>query len=55
MPKGKSAAEVRAELEATLASELVARKFSYKRTDDSQWTLDAQGRARSHVRFGDGV
>jgi hypothetical protein len=39
MPKGKSAAEVKAELEATLASELVARKFSYKRTDDSQWTL----------------
>ena len=39
MPKGKSAAEVKAELEATLASELVARKFSYKRTDDSQWIL----------------
>ena len=39
MPKGKSAAEVRAELEVTLASELVARKFSYKRTDNSQWTL----------------
>jgi len=39
MPKGKSAAEVKAELEATLASELVTRKFSYKRTDDSQWIL----------------
>jgi hypothetical protein len=39
MPKGKSVAEVKAELEDTLASELVARKFSYKRTDDSQWTL----------------
>jgi hypothetical protein len=39
MPKGKSAAEVKAELEVTLASELVARNFSYNRTDDSQWTL----------------
>jgi hypothetical protein len=39
MPKGKSAAEVKAELEVMLASELVARKFSYQRTDDSQWTL----------------
>jgi hypothetical protein len=39
MPKGKSAAQVKAELEATLAAELVARKFSYTRTDDSQWTL----------------
>jgi len=39
MPKGKSAAEVKAELEATLAAELAARKFSYTRTDDSPWTL----------------
>ena len=39
MPKGKSAADVKAELEATLASELVTRKFSYKRTDNSQWIL----------------
>ena len=39
MPKGKSAADVKAELEATLASELAARKFSYTRTDGSQWTL----------------
>ena len=39
MPQGKSAAEVKAELEATLAAELAARKFSYTRTDDSQWTL----------------
>jgi hypothetical protein len=39
MPQGKSAAQVKAELEATLAAELAARKFSYTRTDDSQWTL----------------
>ena len=26
-------------LESTLASELAARKFSYTRTDGSQWTL----------------
>jgi hypothetical protein len=39
MPKDKSADDVKAELEATLASELAARKFSYTRTDGSQWTL----------------
>ncbi len=39
MPKGKSVAEVKAELESVLASELAARKFSYPRSDGSQWTL----------------
>jgi hypothetical protein len=39
MPDGKSAADVKAELEATLASELAAREFSYTRTDGSKWTL----------------
>jgi hypothetical protein len=39
MPQGKNAAEVTAELQAVLASELAARKFSYTRTDGSQWTL----------------
>jgi hypothetical protein len=39
MPKGKSAADVTAELQQVLATELAARKFSYKRTDDSDWTL----------------
>ena len=39
MPEGKSAAEVNAALDATLASELGTRKFSYTRTDGSQWTL----------------
>jgi hypothetical protein len=39
MPSGKSAEEVKAELENTLQSELAARKFSYKRTDGSDWTL----------------
>jgi hypothetical protein len=39
MPKDKSVADVRAELESVLATELAARKFSYTRTDGSQWTL----------------
>jgi len=36
---GKSAAEVKAQLQGVLASELAARKFSYTRSDGSQWTL----------------
>ena len=39
MPKEKSVAEVKAELEGVLASELSARKFSYPRSDGSTWTL----------------
>jgi hypothetical protein len=39
MPAGKSVADVKAELQSALASELVTRKFSYTRTDGSQWTL----------------
>jgi hypothetical protein len=39
MPKEKSVADVKAELESVLASELAARKFSYTRTDGSSWTL----------------
>lgn len=39
MPSGKSAADVKAELESLLASELAARKFSYTRSDGSKWTL----------------
>jgi len=39
MPAGKSAADVKAELEGVLASELALRKFSYTRSDGSQWTL----------------
>jgi hypothetical protein len=39
MPKDKSVDAVKAELEATLASELAARNFAYTRTDGSQWTL----------------
>lgn len=39
MPKDKSVAEVKAELESVLASELSARKFSYTRSDGSPWTL----------------
>jgi hypothetical protein len=39
MPKDKSVAQVKAELESVLAAELASRKFSYPRTDGSQWTL----------------
>ncbi len=39
MPQGKSIADVKAELESVLASELLARKFSYPRSDGSAWTL----------------
>ena len=39
MPSGKSVADVKAELDGMLASELAARKFSYTRSDGSKWTL----------------
>jgi hypothetical protein len=39
MPAGKTPAEVKTELEDTLYRELLARKFSYKRSDGSSWTL----------------
>jgi hypothetical protein len=39
MPKDKSVDQVKAELQSVLATELAARKFSYPRTDGSQWTL----------------
>ncbi len=39
MPRDKSATEVKDELERLLASELAARKFSYLRSDGSNWTL----------------
>jgi hypothetical protein len=38
-PNGKSIADVKAELDSALASELAARKFSYPRSDGSAWTL----------------
>ena len=39
MPENKSVADVKAELQNVLASELAARKFSYPRSDGSPWTL----------------
>ncbi len=39
MPRGKTVADVKAELENVLALELSARKFSYTRSDGSAWTL----------------
>jgi hypothetical protein len=42
MPQGKSVAQVKAELESVLASELAARNFAYTRSDGSPWTLSLQ-------------
>ena len=39
MPTGKSVADVKAELQSALQADLSARKFSYTRSDGSQWTL----------------
>ena len=39
MPFGKSPADVKAQLEGMLASDLATRKFSYTRSDGSTWTL----------------
>ncbi|MGH6770067.1 MAG: hypothetical protein ACRECO_13715 [Xanthobacteraceae bacterium] len=39
MPKDKSVADVKAELQRVLVSELSARKFTYPRSDGSAWTL----------------
>jgi hypothetical protein len=39
IPSGKSIADVKSELQSALASELADRKFSYTRSDGSQWTL----------------
>jgi len=39
MPSGKSAEDVKSELQGVLASELGLRKISYTRSDGSQWTL----------------
>jgi hypothetical protein len=39
MPLGKSAAEVKAELQRVLGSELASRKLTYTRSDGSAWTL----------------
>jgi hypothetical protein len=39
IPPGKSIADVKADLQNVLASELASRKFSYTRSDGSQWTL----------------
>jgi hypothetical protein len=39
MPSGKTVADVKAELQNVLATELASRKFSYTRSDGSAWTL----------------
>ena len=50
IPNGKGVADVKAELQSVLASELSSRKFSYTRSDGSSWTLtlkDVVDRARA--------
>ena len=42
MPRGESVAQVKAELQGVLASELAARKVTYTRSDGSAWTLSLQ-------------
>ena len=42
MPKDKGIDDVKSELQRVLESELAERKFSYTRTDGSQWTLSLQ-------------
>ena len=39
IPFGRSVADVKAELQNALAAELASRKFTYTRSDGSQWTL----------------
>ncbi|WP_426610359.1 hypothetical protein [Bradyrhizobium sp. McL0616] len=39
IPAGKSAADLKNELQGVLASELASRKVTYTRSDGSQWTL----------------
>jgi len=39
MPAGKSAADLKRELQGVLASELASRKITYTRSDGSPWTL----------------
>lgn len=39
MPSGKSVSDVKADLDRTLANELTQRKFTYTRTDGSDWSL----------------
>ncbi len=39
IPAGQSVADVKAQLQNVLASELATRKFAYTRSDGSQWTL----------------
>jgi len=42
IPAGKSATEVRHELQAALTSELASRKVTYTRSDGSKWTLSVK-------------
>src|ERR1700722_17146931 len=44
MPRAESVAQVKAELQSVLGSELARRKFTYTRSDGSTWKLSLQGR-----------
>ncbi|MGA2895609.1 MAG: hypothetical protein ABSE22_22340 [Xanthobacteraceae bacterium] len=51
IPPGKSLADVKAELQSVLASELAAQKFSYTRSDGSAWTLSLKDVIDRMVHF----
>jgi hypothetical protein len=51
MPAGKSAADLKSELQGVLASELASRKISYTRSDGSQWTLSLKDVIDRAVNF----
>jgi hypothetical protein len=51
LPAGKSVADVKAELQGVLASELVSRKITYTRSDGSPWTLSVKDVLDRAVEF----
>ena len=51
MPAGKSVADMKAELQGMLASELASRKVTYTRSDGSPWTLSVKDVVDRAVNF----
>jgi hypothetical protein len=51
IPAGKSVADIKAELQGMLASELASRKITYTRSDGSPWTLSVKDVVDRAVEF----
>jgi hypothetical protein len=51
LPAGKSVADVKAELQGMLASELASRKITYTRSDGSPWALSVKDVVDRAVEF----